>query len=60
MRVHVALEDDTSYQKIEVQWPGGNREAFPGGKANQIVVVKQGAGSTVQAASPQKVSPSRN
>jgi enediyne biosynthesis protein E4 len=60
MRVHVGLGDDTSYQKIEVQWPGGNREAFPGGKANQFVVIKQGAGSTVQTPSSQKVSPSRN
>ena len=38
-RVHVGLADDTSYQRIEVQWPGGQREVFPGGKANQIVAL---------------------
>jgi hypothetical protein len=44
-RVHVGLAADTNYQRIEVQWPGGEREVFPGGKANQIVVLKQGTGS---------------
>jgi len=46
-RVHVGLGDDLSYQRIEVQWPGGQREAFPGGKANQIVVLTEGKGSQV-------------
>jgi hypothetical protein len=44
-RVHVGLADDTSYRRIEVQWPGGQREVFPGGKANQIVVLTEGTGS---------------
>ena len=44
-RVHFGLGDDASYQRIEVQWPGGAREVFPGGKANQIVVLKQGSGT---------------
>ncbi|MGA2020701.1 MAG: CRTAC1 family protein [Candidatus Sulfotelmatobacter sp.] len=48
-RVHIGLADDTSYRRIEVQWPGGEREVFPGGKANQIVVLKQGTGSSVKA-----------
>ncbi len=48
-RVHVGLGDDLSYQRIEVQWPGGQREAFPGGKANQIVVLTEGKGSPVAA-----------
>jgi hypothetical protein len=48
--VHVGLADDTSYQRIEVQWLGGQREAFPGGKANQIVVLTEGKGSPVAAA----------
>jgi hypothetical protein len=46
-RIHVGLADGTSYQRIEVQWPGGAREVFPGGKANQIVVLKQGTGNPV-------------
>jgi hypothetical protein len=32
-----------------VQWPGGKREAFPGGKANQIVVLTEGKGSPAAA-----------
>jgi enediyne biosynthesis protein E4 len=44
-RVHIGLADDASYERIEVQWPGGGREVFPGGKANQIVTLKQGAGT---------------
>jgi enediyne biosynthesis protein E4 len=45
-RVHFGLADNPSYQRIEVEWPGGTREVFPGGKANQIVVLKQGSGTT--------------
>jgi enediyne biosynthesis protein E4 len=44
-RMHAGLGDDTAYQRIEVQWPGGQREVFTGGKANQIVTLKQGTGS---------------
>ena len=43
-RLHFGLGEQTSYDRIEVQWPGGRRETFSGGKANQIVVLKQGAG----------------
>ena len=43
-RVHVGLADDTSFDRIEVQWPGGARESFPGGKANQIITLKQATG----------------
>jgi len=55
-RVHVGLGDDLSYQRIEVQWLGGQREVFPGGKANQIVVLTEGKGSpaAAQAALPLK------
>jgi hypothetical protein len=45
-RVHVGLGDDTTYQRIEVQWPGGEREVFPGGGANQIVDLKQETGTS--------------
>lgn len=44
-RLHFGLADDASYQRIEVQWPGGAREAFPGGAGNRIVTVKQGTGT---------------
>jgi hypothetical protein len=44
-RLHFGLADDASYQRIEVQWPGGKRETFGGGAANRIVVVEQGKGT---------------
>lgn len=47
-RVHAGLGDSPSYDRIEVQWPGGTREVFAGGKANQIVTLKQGTGSPVK------------
>ncbi len=47
-RLHFGLGDDASYSRIEVQWPGGGREAFPGGPANRIVTLRQGGGSPVK------------
>ena len=47
-RVHAGLGDSPSYDRVEVQWPGGAREAFAGGKANQIVTLKQGTGSPLK------------
>jgi hypothetical protein len=44
MRLHFGLARDTSYDRIEVLWPDGARESFPGGAANRIVTLKQGAG----------------
>jgi hypothetical protein len=49
MRVHIGLGNDASYQRIEVQWPGGQKETFPSGNANQILALKQGTGSVGQA-----------
>jgi len=48
-RVHLGLGDDLSYQRVEVQWPGGQREVFPGGTANKIVVLTEGKGSPASA-----------
>ena len=49
-RVHIGLGDDTAYDRIEIQWPGGRKEVFPGGKANQIIVITEGtaAGAPVK------------
>jgi len=46
-RVHFGLGGDAAYQRIEVRWPSGQRERFPGGKANQLVVLKQGSGERI-------------
>jgi hypothetical protein len=42
-RLHFGLGDSGGYDRIEVQWPGGGKEVFAGGKANQIVRVTQGS-----------------
>ncbi len=34
----------TEYDKLEVKWPNGTMEAFPGGAANRKVVVRPGEG----------------
>jgi hypothetical protein len=47
-RLHFGLGDDMTYDRIEVQWPGGSREIFPGGRANRIVTLKQGAGAAAR------------
>jgi hypothetical protein len=39
------LADEASYSRIEVKWPGGGTETFPGGPANKIVLLEQGKGS---------------
>jgi len=44
-RLHFGLSNDPSYDRIEVTWPGGARETFPGGKANAIVTLTQGSGT---------------
>jgi hypothetical protein len=56
-RAHFGLGADTSYQRIEVQWPGGGRESFRGGPANRVVAVREGAGTPVPIASPRPTRP---
>src|SRR5262249_2423600 len=51
-RLHFGLGDSAAYDRIEVAWPGGKRERFPGGKANRIVTLKQGTGSAAQRSKP--------
>ena len=43
-RLHFGLDKDVRYDRIEVQWPGGKRETFPGGPANRQIVLTQGKG----------------
>jgi enediyne biosynthesis protein E4 len=44
-RLHFGLAASESYDRINVTWPGGARESFPGGKADRIVTLTQGTGS---------------
>jgi len=46
-RLHFGMADAASYERIEVLWPGGKRELFPGGKVNRIVALRQGTGKPV-------------
>jgi hypothetical protein len=48
-RLHFGLADDARYDRIEVAWPGGDREVFPGSSANRIVVLEQGTGTPAPA-----------
>ena len=43
-RLHFGLGDSAAYQGIEIRWPTGEREQFPGGAANQVISLKQGSG----------------
>jgi hypothetical protein len=43
-RIHFGLADNDRYQAVEVRWPTGEREQFPGGAANRTVMLRQGTG----------------
>ena len=43
-RAHFGLGEDTSVDRLEVEWPGGTTEIFAGVKANQIITLKKGQG----------------
>jgi hypothetical protein len=45
-RVHFGLGDSLRYDSLEVRWPTGDRERFTGGPVNQIVVLRQGGGTS--------------
>jgi hypothetical protein len=53
-RLHFGLADDGRYDRIEVAWPGGERESFPGGPANQVVTLRQGTSHLVSAGAVQR------
>lgn len=43
-RAHFGLPAGVTIQRIDVTWPDGSRESFPGGAANRVVLVEKGAG----------------
>jgi hypothetical protein len=49
VRQHFGLGGEQRYARIEVAWPGGGREVFPGGEANRVVVLEQGKGTPARA-----------
>ena len=42
---HFGLGEVERYDNIEVTWPGGATESFPGGDVNQVVTLTEGGGS---------------
>ena len=46
-RIHVGLATSETFDRIEVQWPGGAREQFPGGKADRVVTLTEGQGTSL-------------
>lgn len=43
-RLHFGLGDAARYERLEVRWPDGRREVFPGGPANHKVTIERGGG----------------
>ncbi|MBM3946693.1 MAG: hypothetical protein FJ315_04750, partial [SAR202 cluster bacterium] len=41
---HFGLGDAGSFEWVEVAWPSGRRERFPGGPADQVVTLVEGSG----------------
>ncbi len=44
LRLHVGLGRHTRVDRVEVIWPNGAAETLPGLDADQIVVIREGAG----------------
>jgi enediyne biosynthesis protein E4 len=44
MRLHFGLGHATSVASIEVRWPNGNDEVFPGVAVDQMISLKEGSG----------------
>ena len=45
-RVHFGLAGAKAVDAIEVRWPDGSKESFPGGEANREVTIEHGRGAT--------------
>lgn len=45
-RAHFGLGDSTSFDTVEIEWPGGRTESFAGGEANRVLVLRQGEQGT--------------
>jgi enediyne biosynthesis protein E4 len=41
---HFGLAGSMEFEQIEVQWPDGSREAFPGGTVDRILTLNKGSG----------------
>jgi hypothetical protein len=44
MRLHFGLGSSAEVSRIEIRWPNGDRELFPGGKADRLLTLTEGQG----------------
>ena len=44
-RLHFGMGDEKRFDSIEVVWPNGDKEVFPGGETDQFLVLKHESGS---------------
>lgn len=47
-RAHFGLAKADTYDAIEVLWPDGTKESFPGGPADRLVTLERGAGKPAE------------
>jgi enediyne biosynthesis protein E4 len=52
MRLHFGLGHATSVASIEVRWPSGRNEIFPGVAGDQIISLKEGSGQVKPSSTP--------
>ena len=52
MRLHFGLGSSTTVDRIDVRWPSGNTESFPGGSADRFVNLTEGGGTSVSRSLP--------
>jgi hypothetical protein len=45
LRQHFGLGRETAYEWVEVRWPSGKRERFPGGAGNRLLRLEEGKGA---------------
>ena len=51
LRLHFGLGAETKLSSIEVRWPNGERETFPGGRVDSLMQLVEGKGTKVPGAS---------
>jgi hypothetical protein len=47
LRLHFGIGDATKVDRVEILWPSGRKEAFENLKANQIVTLEEGRGTSM-------------
>ena len=45
---HVGLGEQSQFDGIDILWPDGTQESFPGGEANRVIACRKGEGKEAQ------------